>query len=311
MRNIRFLTELSMKLFMKAVMKLMKLMMLLSLLFPLTLPTTSSRCLAADPNDPNDQNNPLSGVDDSPDEPIGELKRPAGSGDDYPGDDQLFEEKESKSGGEGGDADVPDTSGFSPEERRQLSEFRLGPTAALGLPHPLTYGLEFLQGGLFGRAFTLGTFNTKVSDAKVSLSSWDIRVRWFPWRSAWFGGLAFGQQKASGEIKKDAVDGGAVGKFDATMKLTAKTSYATPHVGWSSTWESGFTMGFEVGLQVPLSSKEEFSAKFAGNLTADQEAQIKAGDDYKKLDSDAKEVAKKIGSTVLPHLTLVKVGWLF
>ena len=252
----------------------------------------------------------LTGEDGMPDEPISDLKRPAGAGDDYPGDDLLFEDQEAKDI-KGDDADVPDTTAFDSDERRQLAEFKLGPSVSLGLPQPLTYGLEILHGGLIGGAFSLGSMNTKVSGTKIALSNWDARFRWFPWRSSFFGGLAFGQQKASAEVEKDALDIGGPTKYDASIKLVAKTSYVTPHVGWSSSWDSGFTLGFDVGVQLPVKSKEEFNAKFDGNLNSTQEAQLKDTAAYKKLETDAKSLAKKVGKTPLPYLSLLRVGWLF
>lgn len=262
--------------------------------------TANSGAEAADAADLNDM-------------PIDDLKKPAGSGDDDPVD-MLFDEPEPGAGKPGklsDDADVPDSSGFSEEERRQLQEFKLGPTIALGIPHPLSYGVDFLYGGRFGGSFSLGSVTTKGNGTSLSLSHWDARMRWFPWRSAFFAGAAFGSQKATGEVSKDGVDGGAAGKFDATMSLTVKTTYVTPHVGWDFIWDSGFVVGFDAGVQVPVGNKGEFSTKFDGNLTAEQTAQLKASEDHQKLQDEADDVAKKIGKTVLPYLTLVRVGWLF
>jgi hypothetical protein len=187
------------------------------------------------------------------------------------------------------------------DERGLFGALRLGPTVAVGLPHPITYGLDATYDQWIGGAFSVGAYKGKAQDVTIKIDNWDVRLRWFPLRTSFFVGAAYGNQTLKGETSKK------ISGTDTTVTLDIKTTYLTPHVGWFKTWDVGFTMGFELGYQMPLSSSADLDTDT--DDTAAEEA-VKATDDYKDLESDAEEQGEKLGKKGLPYITLMRLGWL-
>jgi hypothetical protein len=185
---------------------------------------------------------------------------------------------------------------------------RVGATAAVGFPHPLTFGLDATYAGLAGGGVSFGSFKTpEVGGASVSISNWDVRGRWFPFRGSFFLGAAYGSQTIEAKATDDIA--AATGqKVDTSIKLKVDTTYMTPHLGWFATWDSGFTLGFELGYQIALSSKAKDPEVHAG--TAAETEAVTQTDDFKKAQKDAKDATERFGKTSLPYLTLLRLGWL-
>ncbi len=182
--------------------------------------------------------------------------------------------------------------------------FRVGPTIAIGFPHPLTYGIDFTWKDEFGAALTFGDFSLpEMSGVTVKVSNWDLRGRWFPWQDSFFLGAAYGSQTISAVAKKNITAAGQT--VSTRLRLDIDTSYFTPHIGWLATWDVGFTFGFEIGYQMALSS----NSKDLNVTPADPT--VLATNEFAKLNKDVKDVGEMIGKKPVPYLTLAKLGWMF
>lgn len=188
------------------------------------------------------------------------------------------------------------------EGEGMFGPFRIGPTVAVGLIHPITYGLDFTWDRTFGAAFSMGSYTLPLGFATLGINNWDIRGRWFPWQGSFFLGAAYGNQSLWAEIKKDILVSGQ--KANTKMKMEVETTYLTPHLGWFATWDSGFTMGFELGYQMALSSKAKDI-----KVTTD-EPTVTTTSDFEKQQKDVKKAAEDFGKKSVPYITLLRLGWM-
>lgn len=173
--------------------------------------------------------------------------------------------------------------------------------AALGAPHPINYGVDWvLPSHMFSFGLQTGSYSATISDVNAKLENTDVALRWHPFAGAFFLGALVGQQKVSA-TKTEFI---AAAGQNVTATGEVKSSYVTPHVGWM--WglgDGGFFWSFELGYQSPSSVTVDVSSDvpaFAQNSAEYQEQ-------YNKV----KDEADKYGNMGLPYLGLIKFGWLF
>lgn len=179
------------------------------------------------------------------------------------------------------------------------SEHYFGLNASLGLPHPLNIGLDYIHSSkIFSVGLAAGSFSLKQDGAEVGIGNSDVALRWHPFMGSFYIGALLGQQKIVGK-KTETISGQSI-----TAEIEIKSGYTTPVLGWM--WGSsngGFFAGMELGYQSPSGVKS--------SLTTNADNTIKATQEYKDLEKDARDAADKIGNTSLPHIALLKIGWLF
>lgn len=184
--------------------------------------------------------------------------------------------------------------------RGLLGKFLFGPSiTAVALPRPLQGNIEAKYAGLFGASAGYGFFpEVKVNIVKAKINGWDARLRVYPWRGAFFLGVAYGMQTFTGNATK------AISGIETNATIEQDNSFVAPHVGWNWTWKSGFFMGLDVGVQLSVHR----DTKVSSNIT---NTTVLASGEYQNLVKDVQDKADKIGKTPLPFLTLLKVGFLF
>lgn len=198
--------------------------------------------------------------------------------------------------------------------------FRVGPTLqSPGWPHPVSYGIDAIYAGRWGFGFSTGKVATTIlPPSKIQIAHWDLRGRFHPyadenqtWRS-FFVGVAVGQQTIFGKATEDLLVN--VGSFalavPTTLQFEVTTIFATPHIGWFSVWESGFTAGCEFGLQLPLHVKSKEDEGMA-NVTPSQAPVVRETDEYKQMAGRVAAARRRLGQSIQPYVTLLRVGWLF
>jgi len=202
------------------------------------------------------------------------------------------------------DPDVPDsTRDLELAAERGRESFRIGPAVAVGLPHPLNWSLETMFGRAFSAAFGVGSSRVSVDDVRFSISNWDVRARWHPFLGAFHLGAAVGNQRLRGETSASVL--GTETKF----KVSAKSRYLTPHIGWQSVWDSGLTIGSEIGWQLAMSGDVDVSTRFE-SIPADENA-VFASEEFQKERKKAEDAAESRAKKGIPHVKLLRVGWLF
>ena len=109
----------------------------------------------------------------------------------------------------------PDRNPQSDLGRDRVPEnFMLGGTAALEFPHLLNMGLESLFYHRFGVSLNYGNVTKSINNIDVAMKHTDVRLRWFPWESAFFVGAAVGQHQRCSPCRP-------VLRNTQTQKLTA------------------------------------------------------------------------------------------
>ncbi len=194
-----------------------------------------------------------------------------------------------------------------------LGAWRIGPTASVGFPFLLNYGVDAVWNRTYGVGFSGGRFQRDIDDkTEIEIFNWDVRARWFPWQGSFFIGAAYGNQGIVGKATKDltTTTGDVELKIPTTVRLEIDNTYLTPHLGWFAVWDSGFTLGFELGAQIPMSSKADLQSAFE-NVAASTEDTLKDTDDYKKTKTDVEKAAESFGKKTVPYINLLRIGWLF
>lgn len=181
------------------------------------------------------------------------------------------------------------------------NEHLFGIHAALAVPHPLSFGANYVHSShLFSAEFSMGSFGGTFSDTKVKLQNTEVALRWHPWAGSFYLGAIYGNQKITAE-KTEYI---AAAAQNVNAKVDVKSNYLTPHFGWAwGAQSTGFFSSIEFGYQSPAGVKTDFSTDAAGAAQATQ--------DYKDLEKDVREQGDNIGNMGLPHMVLVKIGWLF
>lgn len=186
------------------------------------------------------------------------------------------------------------------EETQKSGSHHVGVHGALGLPHPLNYGLTYVHPSqTFSAQISTGSYSQTVDAIDFKLDNTEIGLRWHPWASSFFVGALFGQQKVNAKKTESITLYG-----DVTAVGEVKSNYITPHVGWM--WglhNAGFFFSFEVGYQSPFDVKID--------LSSDAPALAQQTPDYQRLERQVRDDAEKYGKMGLPYVALLKLGWLF
>jgi len=188
--------------------------------------------------------------------------------------------------------------------------FRVGATAALTLPHMLNFAVETLIRKDFSVSANYGNVSRSLSNVDVTLRHADIRLRWFPYETPFFVGLALGQHQLTGELDRNVTEPTSKQTVGAHGKLVASANYVAPHVGWFSVWDSGFIVGLDIGYLLPASPKSKFTASFK-NPPAGTESALEETSEFKNLKTDLEDAAKKHASKPTPFASLLRFGWMF
>jgi hypothetical protein len=193
-----------------------------------------------------------------------------------------------------------------------LGDIRIGPSVALGFPHPVTGGLDIVYADLFSVSATAGRLGVKVEDTEFEIRNWDATFRFFPFQGSFFIGAAYGYQGIVGKLKTDieTTSSGVTLKVPTTLRLEVESNYLTPQLGWFARWDSGLTLGFDFGSQQPSGAKSELQSAFE-NVSAANEQAVRDSEDYKKNKKDVEDAADAFGKKGIPYVSFFRIGWLF
>ena len=185
------------------------------------------------------------------------------------------------------------------KKESEENEHYFGLSASVGLPHPLNVGREYLHSSkLCSVGVSTGSFSHTQEGAKLGIGSSDVALRWHPFRGSFYLGALLGEQKITGE-KTEVISSQSI-----TAEVEVKSSYSTPVLGWM--WGSGnggFYASMEFGYQTPSGVKSK--------LVTNADSIVRATPEYAELEKDVKDAANDIGNMSLPHVVLLKLGWLF
>jgi hypothetical protein len=134
-----------------------------------------------------------------------------------------------------------------------LGDLRIGPSVAIGFPHPLTGAIDLVYADLFSVSAGAGRFGAKVEETEIEIRNWDATFRFFPFQGSFFVGAAYGNQGIVGKLKTDieTTTSGVTLKVPTSLRLEVESNYLTPQLGWFARWDSGLTLGFDFGYQMP------------------------------------------------------------
>jgi hypothetical protein len=171
--------------------------------------------------------------------------------------------------------------------------------AKVGLPYYTDIGVEYyMPNGSWSFGLATGGFSGKTTDVDYKLNQTAVYARWFPWQGSFYVGLMAGTQKTVITAKQ------TVSGFEAQAELEVKNSFATPNIGWMWISPSGFSWGFEIGAQVQSGATT--------TLTPNTDAAAILNDpEYIKAAKDATDAGDTFGKSTLPHITLLKIGYVF
>jgi hypothetical protein len=179
------------------------------------------------------------------------------------------------------------------------SNFVFGPYIAVGLPRPISGGLELKYADLVGLSASYGYLpELTVSSVKLKLNGWDARAKIYLFQGSFFLGVAYGSQKFTGS-QTQTINGQVV-----TGVVNQDNTFIAPHIGWN--WgsnTSGFFAGIELGVQLSLKRSSAF--------TSDADASVQATTEYTNLKKDIEDKSELVGKTPLPLISLIKIGYLF
>ncbi|WP_141732771.1 hypothetical protein [Oligoflexus tunisiensis] len=193
-----------------------------------------------------------------------------------------------------------------------LGDLRFGPSVALGLPHPLTGGVDLVYADLISVSLTGGRYGFKVDETELEIRNWDATVRFYPFLGSFFIGAALGNQGIVGKLKTDVetTTAGVTLTVPTTLRLEVESNYLTPQIGWFARWDSGLTLGFDFGYQMPSGVKSELQTSFDNVSAASQQA-VQNSEDYKENKEDVEKAAEAVGKTSIPYISFFRIGWLF
>ena len=200
-----------------------------------------------------------------------------------------------------------------PQEERYglLGPVRVGVSSSLEIPHISNYSVDTIWDRVLGASFSWGSFYHKASDVEAEIMNWDARIRWFPAKGSFFFGLMYGQQNLAAKVHDDLTL--AFQDTELTVptdiKVSVKTNYVTPHIGWFANWDWGLTLGFEIGYQMAMSAKADTLVVFE-NVAPAVEAEIKESSAYKDSADKVNSLAEKIGKANVPYVALFRIGFM-
>jgi len=151
-------------------------------------------------------------------------------------------------------------------------------------------GIEAKALDLLGLSFDYGFIpDVTVSGVTVGLTNWSLGGRVYPFRGAFFAGVAMGSRSFHGS-KTDTSTGTPV-----KAKATVSSTFVAPEIGWRWVWSGGLFLGMDLGWQFVLSDRTTLEANGA-SLDTQQ---------------DVQDQADRIGKAGLPVLGLLQLGWFF
>ncbi len=169
-----------------------------------------------------------------------------------------------------------------------------GPKLSVAFPHP-SIGLEVKLDNLVGASFDYGLIpDISFKNFTLGIKGWHLAGRLYPFRGAFFAGVALGRRTFTGSGTV------TVGPGTETATLTEDATYLAPEIGWRWVWQSGLFLGVEIGWEFTLSHTRETSPNFAT-------LQSQQPDTYNNIISTSDDI-HRIG---LPHLGFLQVGYFF
>lgn len=197
------------------------------------------------------------------------------------------------------EAEKKSTDSSTDHRSSSSGENLFGVHAALGFPHPLSVGVDYVAPSrLFSAGLEAGSYSGKYNDIRAKIDNVEVALRYHPFAGSFFLGALAGTQKVHGEEPVDYAG------QTATARADVKGNYVTPHVGWL--WgidHPGFFASFELGYQI--------SSGVTTDVSSDADPIVQATPDYQNAAADVKDKAEKVGKMGLPYVGLFKFGWLF
>lgn len=178
------------------------------------------------------------------------------------------------------------------EEKGPLGDFRVGATAGLGLPSPISGQLLGKYKNIVGLNAEYGFLpQLSLGSVQVSQHMADFSVHLYPFKGAFFVGLGLGFQNltASSQVTQQGVTG--------TAQASVDTVFISPRLGFLHRFDFGLAIGMDVGVQLPVSGSTTFSGQSGG-------VQL-------PVPKDASDVTDTIRKTPVPILHLLQLGYVF
>lgn len=174
----------------------------------------------------------------------------------------------------------------------------VGLHAALGLPHPMTFGMDYITAGkMFSFSAIGGGFSREIEEVTVGIRNLEFQFRYHPFSGSFYAGAGLGSHQITAKKKE------TITAVEVEAEVTVKASYVTPQIGWLWVWDSGLQMGFHFGYLSPRSVTTD--------LKTNADSTIQATNEYKNLEKDVKKQGNDIGDTALPVVSLLHIGWMF
>jgi hypothetical protein len=181
---------------------------------------------------------------------------------------------------------------------------------ALGIPHPLTFELNFRTSQLFQLGFAGGWLPFRIEGTAISFRNVDIRLLFFPGRGRFYVGLDFGYEWLGASQTQNIDLGGGI-LVPTTVNITLKSPFIIPVAGYMFVFKSGFMLGFEFGLMYKFSTQSELGFTINDPTFAPFEALLLASPNFQSTQTTVQNMATTIGNLRIPHFTLIRFGWMF
>ena len=174
-----------------------------------------------------------------------------------------------------------------------LGMFRLGALASAGFPSAVSGQVVFKIADWVGATASYGATPSiaipVADDAHMSQKGFSATARVYPFRGAFFVGVGGGQSTMSADAAR--TESGV----RAQSAMSTKTSYLMPELGFLHRFSFGLAIGADIGLQVPLSATTEVTASANGGSAP--------------VPSDLRDAMNKVGTTPIPVLTFLRLGY--
>jgi hypothetical protein len=186
------------------------------------------------------------------------------------------------------------------KKNRLLGDFVVGPyVTGVAIPRPLSAGLEAKWKDFIGLSAGYGYLpQITISSAKLKITGYDVRLKFYPFKGAFFIGAALGKQTFTGSKTE------TISSVVTTGTVTQDNNFIAPHIGWNWVWDCGFFMGLDLGVQLSMNRTNSFSSDITNPAVTNSA-------EYRALESDILKNADLVGKTPLPLLTLLKFGYFF
>lgn len=180
------------------------------------------------------------------------------------------------------------------------NEHLFGFSAAIGLPHPMRFGLNYVHSSrVFSVELGYGSFSLSSPDqVTFKMTNTELGLRYHPFYGSFFIGAMFGSRTVS------AAKTETIASTSVNAQAEVKGNYIAPYLGW--TWgggSSGLFASMDLGYLSPSSPTTTFTTNAGPAITGTA--------DYQRLDADVKKGGKDIGETGLPIWTMIRLGYLF